>query len=56
MLSYPVAVHGGRPGLGPLQVRQPEPERHRAGRNDNWKSPVATTRAYLDRVVYRFFD
>ena len=33
-------VHGGRPGLGSLQVREPEPERHRVGPQRQLEEPM----------------
>ena len=56
-LSYPVG-----PGLenapvsGPFKYASASPSAIELVRNDNWVSPWTGDPAYLDRVVYRFFD
>jgi peptide/nickel transport system substrate-binding protein len=56
-LSYPVG-----PGLenapvsGPFKYASASPSAIELVRNENWVSPWTGDPAYLDRVVYRFFD
>ena len=56
-LSYPVG-----PGLenapvsGPFKYASASPSAIELVRNENWVSPWNGYGAYLDRVVYRFFD
>jgi peptide/nickel transport system substrate-binding protein len=56
-LAYPVG-----PGIenavvsGPFKFASASPSAIELVRNDNWVSPWTGDHAYLDRVVYRFFD
>ncbi len=56
-LAYPVG-----PGIenavvsGPFKFASASPSAIELVRNENWVSPWTGEPAYLDRVVYRFFD
>jgi peptide/nickel transport system substrate-binding protein len=56
-LSYPVGPGiENAPTSGAFKFASASPSTIELVRNDNWVSPYTGDPAYLDRVVYRFFD